>query len=82
MADFCAQCSAPYPSDFAGIPWDPSRRPLEPGEGYAVLCEGCGPTLVDTEGNCLGGCMGDHHTGQAHFHVPIERQLPVRGTTS
>lgn len=75
MADFCAQCAHPYPSDFAGIPWDDGAEPLAWDMGYPVICEGCGPTLVDHEGNCMGGCRGEYSTHLAHFRTPPSRQL-------
>lgn len=78
MAEFCTQCATEMgleESDFKGIPWDDNAPPLKFGEGYSVICEGCGFTLVDEEGNCLGCCWGSYHTRQAHFRVPIERQL-------
>ena len=62
MADFCKQCSEEIFGedfqDFAGI--QPTFGPLA-----AVICEGCGVTHVDFEGNCIyhgGGnseeCLG------------------------
>jgi hypothetical protein len=33
---------------------------LEPGWGYQVLCEGCGPTLVDDDGKCIADCDRHH----------------------
>jgi hypothetical protein len=65
MAEFCNQCAADHgfaAGDFKGI-GNPADLPLKPGEGFPVICEGCGFVLVDNEGNCLGGaeCMESHH---------------------
>ena len=63
MADFCWQCTEnvlgipPEKNDFAGVGKD--DPPLKEGEGYEVLCEGCGFTLVDKTGKCItSGCKG------------------------
>jgi hypothetical protein len=56
MADFCNQCKremglgsgAPNESDY------PDYGPLEDGHGWPVICEGCGFTLIDRQGNCVG----------------------------
>lgn len=58
MADFCLQCNldlyfGPY-SDFDGM-GDPP-----PGKGWLVLCEGCGPTVVDGRGMCIAADCRDH----------------------
>ena len=52
MADFCNQCKEemgfePH-SDY------PDYGPLKPGYGWPVICEGCGFTAIDREGNCQG----------------------------
>lgn len=65
MAEFCNQCAKDLgfnEGDFKGV-GDPKDLPLKPGEGFPVICEGCGFVLVDAEGNCLGGeeCMESHH---------------------
>ena len=54
MADFCNQCAQvlDFPEgDLAGLLTAEDR-----GQGLVqfVLCEGCGPTIVDHLGNCLG----------------------------
>lgn len=55
MAEFCKQCTqsvfgGDLASDFQNI-----ISPEEEQQGICVmvLCEGCGPTRVDREGNCL-----------------------------
>jgi hypothetical protein len=62
MADFCQQCTmttfGPETRDLAGL-----STPEDTVKGlYAVvLCEGCGPTLVDHEGKCMcEDCLEGH----------------------
>lgn len=56
MADFCEQCTkALYPdedvtNDFVNLQNYP---PLKQGEGFVVICEGCGPTMVNNAGVCI-----------------------------
>jgi hypothetical protein len=60
MADFCVQCAQQY-----GFPTtDYPKRETQPGCGWPELCEGCGPTLVDGEGRCMGGCLKYEHGGE------------------
>jgi hypothetical protein len=52
VADYCNQCNEELfgpnrPSDY------PDYGPLEPGEGWCVICEGCGYIRIDREGNCI-----------------------------
>lgn len=68
MADFCFQCSVdlcfgPY-SDFV----QKDGHPPPEGFGYPALCEGCGPTVVDERGHCIGQCMFRHRD------IPPERR--------
>lgn len=55
MADFCTQCSIELfgedIGDLAHLGGD--RKPLEEGYGYGVICEGCGPTVVNDTGACV-----------------------------
>lgn len=68
MADFCKQCSEnTFGEDFcdlAGITTNVNTRHKE----YAsVICEGCGPTLVDHTGQCVNPeCL--HHHGKETKH--------------
>lgn len=75
MADFCKQCSISMFGedlrDLASI----GTGALGEGEGWAVICEGCGPTLVNDEGECIvDDCMekGHHHPHTFGHH----EQLP------
>lgn len=61
MADFCKECSIEFfgkdTKDLAGI------NTLEydkQGLYSMVLCENCGPTLVDTEGVCKSNQCEKH----------------------
>ena len=63
MADFCQQCSlAMFGKDFEDMANLGDHRDLKPGWGYQVLCEGCGPTLVDDEGKCISDCDLHHES--------------------
>lgn len=76
MADLCQQCSIEIygedSRDLAELTNPPNAwvtiedRPHI--QGYEVLCEGCGPTLVDREGRCL---LHDHETKEAQIHHAI-----------
>ena len=62
MADFCQQCSVEmFGEDFKELANLGDDEPLKPGWGYQVLCEGCGPTLVDKEGKCIADYCELHH---------------------
>mgnify|MGYP003127626062 CR=1 FL=1 len=50
MADFCKQCSIDLFGEDCG---DMKLGPLEPEHFWPVLCEGCGPTMVNEEGECV-----------------------------
>ena len=56
MADFCRQCTRKLfgvdAHDYGNL------KPLEPGMGYPVLCEDCGPIYVNDQGECISHtCM-------------------------
>lgn len=55
MADFCEQCSDELFGGQYGSSDFYFTEPCENGEGYPVICEGCGYVLVDNNGVCLGG---------------------------
>lgn len=48
MAEFCEACAAEL-----GHPYGDFRDIAADGEVTLVLCEGCGPTYVDHNGNCV-----------------------------
>lgn len=62
MSDHCTTCEPEF-DDLVGIT---SKELFAQGFAALVLCEGCGPTQVDPEGYCLGGCEGDYFTGAEH----------------
>lgn len=62
MADFCRSCSiavlAQDSRDFAGLT---ILEDWARGSANHVLCEGCGPTQVSPDGECIGwGCLANH----------------------
>lgn len=63
MADFCRQCGnetvflvsrpvGPFNYGLLGM--------VEAGHLFSCACAGCGPTVVDHRGWCLGRCSKDH----------------------
>lgn len=65
MAAFCRQCSIEVwgddLGDFALAADAPQRGMLKEGEGWLVLCEGCGTTCVDDDGVCIdANCLRKH----------------------
>jgi len=60
MAEFCNQCAADmgFPGDFCGLV---TADQVKIGLSAIVLCEGCGRTIVDHEGNCISEqCLMKH----------------------
>ena len=61
MADFCKQCSVEiFGEDFMDLSNLGYPKKLKPGQGWAVLCEHCGFTMVDDAGICIGQCTYNH----------------------
>lgn len=52
MADFCKQCNLEL-FDLNESDFGPYEEIQETGVGYIVLCESCGPTIVDHNGICV-----------------------------
>lgn len=68
MADFCQQCSVElFGEDYKELANLGQGRKLEPGMGWIVLCEGCGPTVVDEDGKCILECC-EKHGGKSEAH--------------
>jgi hypothetical protein len=54
MADFCKQCSIEmFNEDHRELAGLGDGTTLEPDHGWQALCEGCGPTMVNDEGECV-----------------------------
>lgn len=64
MADFCKQCAIDTfgedSGDLAGL--TPKEEEVY-GYFCIVLCEGCGPIQVDSEGNCISPDCYEKHGG-------------------
>lgn len=62
MADFCKQCSINnFDWDFEDFKGLLTREQYEGGYFMPVLCEGCGPCVVDHTGKCHDpNCMKKH----------------------
>jgi hypothetical protein len=61
MAEFCRQCAQEldFEPNFVGLV---SEDDVMEGFGALVLCEGCGPTIVDHTGRCISpDCLRQHH---------------------
>jgi len=62
MGSYCQQCmkdvypDLDQPNDFVGL--------VEHGYLASVLCEGCGLTLVNSKGECVGPCLNKGHNKQ------------------
>lgn len=71
MADFCLRCNLDHGfgahSDFAHYGERGAITAADTLEGRAIfaLCEGCGPTMVDHLGRCIGGCDAGHTPPEA-----------------
>ena len=62
MADFCKQCSLDnFGEDFEDLKGLGEGQNLKPGHGWLVLCEGCGPAIVDAEGRCIAAHCDKKH---------------------
>ena len=58
MADLCKQCSIDQFGEDLG---DLKGLAKDRDTVYLVICEGCGPTVVDVDGLCVGKCLENHH---------------------
>lgn len=62
MADFCSQCSKEiFGEDLGDLKGLITEEQVNRGLGAPALCEGCGITLVNHEGLCLGWCSNSTH---------------------
>ena len=70
MADFCKQCSEEiFGEDSRELADLGGKEKLEPGYGWIVLCEGCGPTRVDDDGKCMCSDCDKKHGRKAEDEV-------------
>lgn len=62
MADFCKQCSEEiFGKDFRELAGLRTQADYAEGLGACVICEGCGPVVVDTDGRCCSpDCIKKH----------------------
>lgn len=65
MADFCRQCAKDVDPLWPG---DDFARLVMAGRSISVLCEGCGWTWVDKDGNCIGPCHNPSHKRKEEPH--------------
>jgi hypothetical protein len=56
MADFCLQCSL----DDLGEDFGDLARLCEQFQTAHAICEGCGPTIVNSMGLCVADCLLHH----------------------
>lgn len=62
MAAFCRQCSIEmFGEDYGDLSGQISKTQVEAGLAAAVLCEDCGPTLVDHKGTCVSPVCSKGH---------------------
>jgi hypothetical protein len=62
MADFCKQCSIfDFGEDFEDLKGLLTPEQVKTGLVVRVICEGCGPTYVNNDGECVyHGCIHKH----------------------
>lgn len=53
MADFCNQCAKELGFDPGDMAHLMEKEKYDDDHGVLVLCEDCGPSVVDYEGNCI-----------------------------
>ena len=75
MAEFCEECNKEHfgmESDFSYLRDNEKCYYLE---AYPVLCEGCGPTVVDNNGVCVSiKCELHGDRNMARFKAILSRQ--------
>ena len=69
MSEFCKQCSTElFGKDFEDLA-KLNNHPLEKGTGIGVICEGCGFTVVNEEGECIADNCEKHGKGLIDVEV-------------
>jgi hypothetical protein len=72
VAEFCKQCADDLgfspenniPYDFVGLQSDKEWEEMEEGYGLGALCESCGFTVVNKEGECIASSCPIHGKGE------------------
>jgi hypothetical protein len=64
VAEFCWQCTEALgakgeQNDFVDLSRPPEAQ-IHTERAFGVVCEGCGPTLVDAEGRCVSEVCEKH----------------------
>ena len=61
MSDFCKQCSIKiFGEDNQDLKGLGDGKELSKDCGWQALCEGCGPIVVNDEGECIANWCNDH----------------------
>jgi hypothetical protein len=68
MAEYCRQCHDEL--------FPPNSGFLVPLRNAKVICEGCGETVVDSQGRCTGACGKDEHSGTFMNYI-FETKAPT-----
>lgn len=62
MADFCQQCSnETFGKDFGDLKGLTLAEDYAKGLSCVVICEGCGPIQVDSDGRCISPDCAEEH---------------------
>lgn len=66
MSDYCKECGLEiFGEDTRELAGLGNGKPLQPGEGWTALCEGCGGTVVDEDGKCIAEWCPKHGNANA-----------------
>lgn len=69
MADFCQECS----NDIFGEDFGDLKGLCQTGFVSMVICEGCGPTYVDSDGRCaVKDCLQKHRLEEPNERPSVE----------
>jgi hypothetical protein len=71
VADFCEQCAWEELGIASAAGYGDLANLVPPRAHVRVLCEGCGPTVVDHAGICQGGCIKPLHCGEDAVIVSV-----------
>lgn len=80
MADFCKLCSEDiFGEDYGDLKGLSSVEDTAKGMYAVVICEGCGPTQVDHNGVCVGGCLNDDEEQRKRFGLRTHTKETTSG---